>query len=276
MNERPSPWTTQPPLRGPALALWIVIQLTLVRGWTELDIQCSKNSFGHLSELRIAAPGDGSVVWGAFTVRIEFVHRVSPLLDPPEALPRAFDVILDGDHVLEVALKNSSRSFYLIHLPLLPAGSHLLQVAKRYSADDDEESPAWVPHEDDRARYQSMGRERPIPEEVQPPSGDGHFSTKTRRRLADGVREEMQEWPAERTAILVVDVWKFHGCRPAMLRAHELAARINRVVSAARQRGSFIVHVPSRSHGSVRSLPTLSARTAPLLAVHALTICNHP
>jgi hypothetical protein len=240
-----------PPPQGRALStvlvLCCVVQLMPVGGWTDVDSQCSRNSFGHLSELRIAAPADGATVWGAFTVRIEFSHRVSPVMDPPEALPQAFDVMLDGDHVLKVALKNSTRSFYLIHLPMLPAGSHLLEVAKRHAGDDDEESPVWAPHEVDRARYQSMGRERPIPEPAQRQAGDGYFSITTRRRLADGVREERQRWPPERTAILVVDMWKFHGCYPAMLRAHALAAPINRVISAARQRGSFIVHVPSRS-----------------------------
>ena len=211
---------------------------------------CSEASrpFGHLSTLRIAAPADGTVVWGAFAVRIEFSHRVSPVTEPPEALPEAFDVMLDGEHALTVTLRNSSRSFYLVHLPLLPAGPHLLQVAKRYPGDDAEGAPEWPLLEDDRARYQSMGRERQSSEPTQRPASGGHFSVMTRRRLAEGLQEERQRWLPEKTAILVVDMWNFHGCYPAMLRAHALAAPVNRVISAARQRGAFIIHVPSRSY----------------------------
>jgi nicotinamidase-related amidase len=208
--------------------------------------ECTTESpFRHLSELRIAAPVDESDVWGAFSVRIEFVHQVSPGIDPPEALPSAFDVILDGDHALQVALKNSSRSFYLVHIPALPLGLHLLQVALRFPGDDDERSPAWIPPESHRARYHCKGRELPSPDPMPRPASLGHFKVTVRRKFTEGFRNETQRWMPEQTAILVVDMWKFHGCRPAMLRAGELVGRINRVISAARQRGVFIIHVPS-------------------------------
>jgi nicotinamidase-related amidase len=211
-------------------------------------LACTSSSpFAHLSQLKIAAPADGADVWGAFSVRVEFSHRVSPVLEPPEALPSAFDVLLNGDHALQVALKNSSRSFYLVHIPPLPDGPLVVQVALRFPGDDDQQSPAWVPPEQDRARYYSRGRERPIPELVPAPRPDsaGRFRVTVSRRNEKGLRTETQHWAPEETAILVVDMWRYHGCRPAMLRAHELARPVNRVISAARQRGVFIVHVPS-------------------------------
>jgi hypothetical protein len=207
----------------------------------------ARHGFHHLSEIHIAAPKDGSDVWGTFSVRIEFSHRVSPVTDPPEALPHAFDVMLDGDHALQVAVKNSSRSFYLIHIPSLPEGPHLVQVALRYPGDEDESLPAWAPLERDRARYMSRGHDRPSPRLPIRIASDGAFAVKLRRRAADKVHEEVQLWKPNETAILVVDMWRFHGCKPAMLRAHELVAPMNRVISAARQRGAFIIHVPSRS-----------------------------
>jgi hypothetical protein len=192
------------------------------------DVQCppnGNNPFGHLSHLQIAAPADGSDVWGAFSVRIEFEHRVSPVIDPPEALPLAFDVMLDGDQALQVALKNSSRSFYLVHIPPLPVGPHLLQVALRYPGDDEQHSPVWVPLEQDRARYHCRGRERPLQTLQQLQPSQEHFNVTIRQRdtaTAQGFRTETQRWKPEETAMLVVDMWKFHGCRPAMLRARDL------------------------------------------------------
>jgi nicotinamidase-related amidase len=207
----------------------------------------SSSPFAHLSQLKIAAPADGADVWGAFSVRVEFSHRVSPVLEPPEALPSAFHVLLNGDHALRVALKNSSRSFYLVHIPPLPDGPLVVQVALRFPGDDDPQSSAWMPPEQDRARYYSRGGERPIPELVPAPRPDsaGRFRVAVRRRLAQGLSTETQHWAPEETAILVVDMWRYHGCRPAMLRARELSGPVNRVISAARQRGVFIVHVPS-------------------------------
>ena len=207
----------------------------------------SRSPFAHLSQLKIAAPADGSDVWGSFSVRVEFSHRVSSVLDPPEALPSAFDVLLNGDPALQVALKNSSRSFYLVHIPPLPDGPLVVQVALRFPGDDDQQSPAWVPPEQDRARYYSRGHERPIPEPMPAPRPGiaGHLRVAVRRKLVHGFSEETQRWAPEETAILVVDMWRYHGCRPAMLRARALAGPVSRVISAARQRGVFIVHVPS-------------------------------
>ena len=228
--------------------LQLVVHSSLAFGAHSAEGYCgSGNPFRHLSQLKIAAPIDGSDVWDTFSVRIEFVHWVSPGIDPPEALPSAFDVLLDGDHALQIELKNSSRSFYLIHIPALPEGWHLLQVALRFPGDDEEQSPAWLPPEQDRARYRSMGRERPILVSSPGISSSGHFAVTIREKVAEGWQVQTQRWAPTETAILVVDMWNFHGCRPAMLRARELVGHINRVISAARQRGAFIIHVPSRS-----------------------------
>lgn len=228
--------------------LQLVLRFSLAFGANAAEGHCgSRNPFRHLSQLKIAAPIDSSDVWGTFSVRIEFVHWVSPGIDPPEALPSAFDVLLDGDHALQIELKNSSRSFYLIHIPALPEGWHLLQVALRFPGDDEDQPPAWLPPEQDRARYRSMGRERPIPVPDPGIVSSEHFAVTIRGKGAEGWQVQTQRWSPTQTAILVVDMWNFHGCRPAMLRARELVGHINQVISAARQRGALIIHVPSRS-----------------------------
>ena len=307
---------------------------------------------GHqlLSTLRIAAPADGEDVWGAFSVRacahacthvtlrgslqtcmrasraacphmytwpvgqvrVEFAHRVSHL-DPPETLPWAFDVLLDGEHALQVVLKNNSksrnaRSFYLVHIPALDGGPHLVQVALRYPADEDQGSPAWVAPESDRARYIVRGgsRQIPPPAPVSTAGSAGLYAVTLRRRRTSslpppvsstdsdaarsdavaphamrpnytrkyvppsgslGFEEETVRWAPEETAILVVDMWKYHACHPAMQRAHELAARINRVISAARQRGAFIIHVPSS--GVEEMAPEYPVQRARMIAAAA-------
>jgi len=232
--------------------LQLVLQPVLAGGGEEVD-ECTTGStaapFRHLSKLSIAAPTDASDVWGTFSVRIEFSHRLSLTVDPPEALPSAFDVMLDGEHALQVTLKNSTRSFYLIHIPPLEVGWHVVQVALRYAGDEDMHSPAWVPLEQDRARYQSRGPQRPAAQAEAPLTSNGLFGVTVRHMHFDRVQEEAQRWRPDQTAILVVDMWAFHGCRPAMVRARELVGPINSVISAARKRGTFIIHVPSRCVG---------------------------
>lgn len=53
------------------------------------------------------------------------------------------------------------------------------------------------------------------------------------------------EWEAEKTAIIICDVWNTMKCKIPADRVAELAARINEVVEAARKLGVLIVHAPS-------------------------------
>jgi nicotinamidase-related amidase len=53
------------------------------------------------------------------------------------------------------------------------------------------------------------------------------------------------QWTSTRTALVVIDMWDDHWCKGAANRVVELAGPMNKVVSAARDRGVFVVHCPS-------------------------------
>jgi len=59
------------------------------------------------------------------------------------------------------------------------------------------------------------------------------------------VAYERQQWDPCETAIVICDMWDKHWCKGATSRVAELAPVMNRVVSAARDRGVLIVHAPS-------------------------------
>lgn len=63
------------------------------------------------------------------------------------------------------------------------------------------------------------------------------------------VSEEAREIAAEKTCILLCDMWDAHWSRGAMERVNAMAPVMNEVVAAARQRGAKIVHAPSETLG---------------------------
>ena len=63
----------------------------------------------------------------------------------------------------------------------------------------------------------------------------GRFHTLTRE----------EQWPAEKTALILCDVWDTHGCHQAAMRVEELVERLNEVTEAARRQGVTIIHAPS-------------------------------
>lgn len=67
------------------------------------------------------------------------------------------------------------------------------------------------------------------------PAGSGQFARQTRD----------ETWPAERTAVIVCDVWDYHHCLNAVRRLEEFAPRLNDLLKEARRRGATIIHSPS-------------------------------
>lgn len=65
------------------------------------------------------------------------------------------------------------------------------------------------------------------------------------RRSVWAVREEMRNWSANETALLLCDVWDGHWCRGAVERLDGLLPRMQQVVETARAQGVQIVHAPS-------------------------------
>lgn len=52
-------------------------------------------------------------------------------------------------------------------------------------------------------------------------------------------------WPAEKTAIIICDMWDRHWCDSATARVARMAPQVNAFVNAARAKGVTIVHAPS-------------------------------
>ena len=56
---------------------------------------------------------------------------------------------------------------------------------------------------------------------------------------------EVQDWQAKETAIVICDMWDKHWCKGATSRVAEMAPHMNKVISIARDKGAHIVHAPS-------------------------------
>ena len=57
--------------------------------------------------------------------------------------------------------------------------------------------------------------------------------------------ESREAWKPSETAVIVCDMWDLHHCKNAVVRANQLAPRMNALLKAARDRGSLIIHAPS-------------------------------
>jgi type 1 glutamine amidotransferase/nicotinamidase-related amidase len=57
--------------------------------------------------------------------------------------------------------------------------------------------------------------------------------------------EKTVEWEANRTALVICDMWDKHWCEGATRRVGEMAPRMNAVVNKAREQGVTIIHCPS-------------------------------
>jgi len=74
----------------------------------------------------------------------------------------------------------------------------------------------------------------------------------TRNRVPDAADtnewqliEKSVQWDAQRTAVVICDMWDKHWCPDATERVGEMAPRMNEVVKAARAKGAYIIHCPS-------------------------------
>jgi nicotinamidase-related amidase/type 1 glutamine amidotransferase len=62
-------------------------------------------------------------------------------------------------------------------------------------------------------------------------------------------------WEAKKTAIIVCDMWDLHHCLNATRRVGELAPRMNRLLTEARNRGVLIIHAPSSCMAAYKDHP---------------------
>ena len=72
---------------------------------------------------------------------------------------------------------------------------------------------------------------------------------------------------AERTALIICDMWDAHWCKSAATRTAELAPRVNALAKALRQQGALIIHAPSDTMKFYENTPQRRrAQTAPAIA----------
>ena len=72
-------------------------------------------------------------------------------------------------------------------------------------------------------------------DQIEPRVGAGEWTT----------RERSEPWDPGETAIIVCDVWDLHHCLNAVRRIEQFAPRLNKVLTASRDRGVTIIHAPS-------------------------------
>ena len=238
---------------------WLVVVVCLC--WTNCGF-ATRSSFS----LKITGPPDGSVVSGPFSVKVEFSHSFSYLeLDSfGDEFPSSFEVTLDGHSDVKIALSNRSWSYYVLNFAGLEKGIHFIEAAVLQEGADIAGSPEWVGgsfHVSDRVRYTSKGPD-PAPPPTPHMKFDGALSVMLRKRMqvdetgalswprspeSNGsvrVVEVPELWPANETAILVLDMWHHHGCRSASLRLSAMVDRMNQVLVDARDRGVMIIFSP--------------------------------
>jgi nicotinamidase-related amidase len=76
-------------------------------------------------------------------------------------------------------------------------------------------------------------------------AADDVLQLKLRSLHASGASEKTAQWPANKTALIICDMWDDHWCKSAARRVTEMAGPFNDMVKAARARGVFIIHAPS-------------------------------
>ncbi|MDR1734403.1 MAG: hypothetical protein LBR73_05950 [Oscillospiraceae bacterium] len=77
-----------------------------------------------------------------------------------------------------------------------------------------------------------------------------HLQTQELTNNADGLRFWQtkiaeENLPADKVAIVIVDMWQEHWSKGATLRAGSLAPQINSAANALRAAGGFVIHAPS-------------------------------
>jgi nicotinamidase-related amidase/type 1 glutamine amidotransferase len=91
--------------------------------------------------------------------------------------------------------------------------------------------------------------------ETEPESGRYHTLTKT------------TDWKANKTALIICDMWDKHWCPGATARVGELAPRMNLFIAEARKRGALIIHCPSETMEFYKDHPGRKlAQAAPKVA----------
>lgn len=69
---------------------------------------------------------------------------------------------------------------------------------------------------------------------------------RSRSKEADAKAVEKKAvWEADKTALVICDMWDDHWCKSAARRVGEMAGPLNEVIKKAREKGVFVIHAPS-------------------------------
>lgn len=71
------------------------------------------------------------------------------------------------------------------------------------------------------------------------------LNLRSRSVAVAAAKETKTQWKADKTALIICDMWDDHWCKSASRRVAEMAGPLNEVVKQARSRGIFIIHAPS-------------------------------
>lgn len=93
----------------------------------------------------------------------------------------------------------------------------------------------------------------------------------TRHRVEKPIRsgnfevvESTVKWDANRTAVIIIDMWDRHWCFGAAARVAEMALAVNSFIAVARARGMLIIHAPSETMAYYQNDPARQrAKNAP-------------
>lgn len=87
-----------------------------------------------------------------------------------------------------------------------------------------------------------------------------------------------EQLPADKTAILICDMWDKHWCQNATTRCDALAHKMAPIVDAAREAGVLIVHAPSETMNFYEAQPqrTRIVETPQVEPPAALPLADHP
>ena len=107
-----------------------------------------------------------------------------------------------------------------------------------------------------------------IKKEKAGPQGMLHLTLRKRIETVPGSGrfESLQQqaaWEAEKTAVIVCDMWAKHWCAGARQRGAEMAPRINQLLQEARKRGVLVIHAPAAQWNSTRTIPPQASPSGP-------------
>jgi nicotinamidase-related amidase len=197
--------------------------------------------------------------------------------------PKQFEIALDGQTAVQIPLLNRSWSYYIVTIGGLETGTHVLDAVIWREDADTPGSPEWTGEQSlvsDRVHYLSEGIHVPKISSFRP-KVDDVFNVILRKRMqinefgsmswpckvAENASctlvEVTEAWPANETAIIVLDMWAYHGCEAASLRTAAMVEKMNQVLISARNHGVMIIFSPSSGVDEMApSFPTQRRRMA--------------